>query len=89
MGMSFIGILLLVGGTFFPNLLESPPRDLASLVRPEPALLQMGVTVEEAALIDLLKTEAPAAAAEQSQGPAAAAKQGPAAAPKEAPALSR
>jgi hypothetical protein len=70
--MSLIGIFVLLGGSFFPNMLEAPPRDLASLVRPEPALQQMGVTVEEDALIALLKGEAAAVVDEQALRDAAA-----------------
>jgi hypothetical protein len=55
-GMSILGILMIFGGGMFPNILNTPPRDLAALVRPKIALERMGVTVEEAELIALLKT---------------------------------
>ena len=47
--------LVFLAGFIFPEVLQNPPRDLASLVRVESALAQLGVKTDEANLIALLQ----------------------------------
>ena len=54
--MAMTGLLIiLLGGNFFPQLLESPPRDLVSLVDPKVVLEKEGLKTDGASLIALLE----------------------------------
>jgi hypothetical protein len=57
MALSWIMMALLMGGELITGVLQEPPRDLASLIEPVPALEQMQQPTDEDALIALLDVE--------------------------------